>query len=524
MFNTRFMNKIASLFLLILLNFSALASGELEPRSQIKSYSSALSALSQEGASQYFSALKDSVFDEQKGEYTFKFKVPFSWVDRYVILHLGAINSAFALSVNGKQVGEFNSSFTPVEIALDKFIVEGANSLTITLKDDENAKLLENFPRSKDIIGGDSYVLAQPKVRVVDINYSTEITDNVGLLSLDVLIKTELLNDKKLKVYYELYSPDNKLVNSFTKDLEIGMLAQDRVVFLANVKDVLSWSHAQPNLYRLCVKTQMEGRFLEYVSFDLGFSNLDFKGGDMFINGAKVDISSYELEPDLDYDALSAKLDELKREGVNFLAFKHHPANKFYYTLADRKGFYVQDQVAIKTVKGGKTPSNNPALENEYLSRTNEAYRNSKNHVSVVAYNLATDSENGYNLYQSYTYLKDLKPRVAVVYHDVDGQWNSDSLTLKSGAKPIENKLVSLSVEGDKITVTNLNKYNTIYDLELDIKGESPFNLNAEQSQEFTLKKSQEVVLKRKRKPTFFTVTEGESDYEILEKIKVKLK
>ena len=73
-----------------------------------------------------------------------------------------------------------------------------------------------------------------------------------------------------------------------------------------------------------------------------------------------------------------------------------------------------------------KLAYNDPALEEEYLTRVKSMYYRSRNHTCVVAFALGGESGNGYNMYKAYEWLKSVEHRRPIIYEGAEGEWNND--------------------------------------------------------------------------------------------------
>ena len=65
------------------------------------------------------------------GSYKRNFNLPENWKDQRVVLHFGAVNSAFYVWVNGKKVGYDEDSKTPSEFDITSFVKSGENELAV---------------------------------------------------------------------------------------------------------------------------------------------------------------------------------------------------------------------------------------------------------------------------------------------------------------------------------------------------------------------------------------------------------
>jgi beta-galactosidase len=109
------------------------------------------------------------------------------------------------------------------------------------------------------------------------------------------------------------------------------------------------------------------------------------------------------------------------------------PQPIWFYDICDALGIYVIERANINPTsesenrKVGGTPSNDPALVGEYLSRVKAMYYRTRNHSCIIAYALGGEKAgNGYNMYKAYEWLKSVEKQRAVICPSADGEWNSD--------------------------------------------------------------------------------------------------
>jgi hypothetical protein len=238
------------------------------------------------------------------------------------------------------------------------------------------------------------------------------------------------------------------------------MRREDTVTFFANIPRVVPWSHEEPHLYTLFIKTQNEGRFREYLSFRVGFRSLDLQDdGSLTLNGVPLDLSMREFSPAGDVAQVRGAIETLRAEGVNALMLRGAPPSREFYALCDSMGVYVACRADIDTHLSGDSrlvdgnPSNDPAWGAAYLDRVAAMYHTSKNHPSVSMFSLAERSANGINLYESYLALKALEVHRPVLYADGEGEWNTDRLLSESSTE------TGLSAAGRRGEVEGDNSY-----------------------------------------------------------------
>lgn len=116
--------------------------------------------------------------------------------------------------------------------------------------------------------------MSQPTLRIRDILTktwrSTEEGDNV-MAEVGLVVKSEALNPRTSRVHYELLSPAGKTSATGYKDIKLNMRGEDTLRFLARIPDSLLWSPEKTTRFTLRVKTQHEGRYMEYIEVPLGF-------------------------------------------------------------------------------------------------------------------------------------------------------------------------------------------------------------------------------------------------------------
>lgn len=375
--------------------------------------------------------------------YVRKFTVPFDLFDKAHFLHIGAAKAGVKVYVNGKEVGfSRKDSKNPVEFDVTRYVGEGRNWVAIVVPQFTEGSYLEDWQDWRlSGINRDIFLFAQPKIRMRDYLVQTTLDPSYtnGLLETAMLLKTQLLNPFPVTVYYDLYDPQGKLVNSNFRDVEVGMRVEDTVRFTASIPNVVKWSAEQPNLYTILYRIKREGRFTEYVACRVGFRTVEAKGERFLVNGEPVIFKGVNLAEHtpvsgncVDTLQMRKMLTEMKFAGINAIRTDGYPMPYSFYQLCDELGFYVCDVADIDTWglgtnrnKGGNI-SNDPAWREAYLARIAAMYERNKNHPSVVMWSLGDRSGNGYNMYQGYLMLKAKERTRPVVYNGAAKEWNTD--------------------------------------------------------------------------------------------------
>lgn len=363
--------------------------------------------------------------------YKSQFAFPFAWLNRLALIHIDPIGTAYEVYLNGKLVGNVTNGYAPAEFNVTNHVQEDMNSVEIHVANTHWSQTLECFDNKIELKQPSAYVLSQPVIRVRDITHNARIdaTGKMANVEVGLVVKTEALNPKKARVHYELISRDTTIVEHGYRDVYLEQKGEDTVKFMARIPAKELWSADSPTLYKVNIKTQIEGRYAEYQSHSIGFRELEYEDNKLVINGEKVELKIGEI------DAQAAQINELKslkKSGFNAVRVIAGIAPTSFYQMCDKTGLYVVVVAPINTSKSGTSrkvggnPTNDIAWRAVYLNRTQSAYRTTCDYASVVAYQLAQKSANGINLYESYLLLKELEAQRPIIYPDGGKEWNND--------------------------------------------------------------------------------------------------
>ena len=405
------------------------------PRGEVIAYPTAQEAAAAfAGDTRYFTRLADWT---QKGNvFSTEFTVPFAWANRQVFFHLGWASADYEVRVNGKAVAYDSDCSAPAEFNLTRHAQEGRNTLEIVVSAPSQVARLESWKSDPAPAIGPAWVMSQPTLRIRDILTktwrSTEEGDNV-MAEVGLVVKSEALNPRTSRVHYELLSPAGKTSATGYKDIKLNMRGEDTLRFLARIPDSLLWSPEKTTRFTLRVKTQHEGRYMEYIEVPLGFRTVEVQNGQLAVNGTPVTLRTREVPAHASADEIAA----LRGQGYNTLKLLPGPVSPTLYGTCDTLGMYVIVQAPIDTRSSGESrriggnPSNAPEWLGAYVERTADSYHASKRHPSVIAFSLATQSANGINLYESYLDMKKSGDPRPFIYPDAAGEWNSDKLEMQ---------------------------------------------------------------------------------------------
>ncbi len=364
-----------------------------------------------------------------------KFIRPFSWLGRQIYLRVEGASAPYTLKVNGVEVTHMQSGALPAEFDVTKCAIEGLNVVTLELSRESLVTPIEGWEQESAPRVGEVYAVSQPTLMIRDLKVTSSVMGDKLYNLFEIDIKSHALNPRTSTIHYALLGEDGRKVSFGNKDITLKMRGEGKVTFHASIPISEAWSAENPERFTLELRTQHEGRYVEYHTYKIGLRSVevDTQSGEMKINGQGVKLVARKVSGDITIDDLKT----LKNEGFNTIRISAGGFSRGLYEACDELGIYVISPVAINSsrspaeiTKGGN-PSNDPRWWGAYVERAEVAYHTTQLYSSVVGFSLADSSANGYNLYESYLRLKSKKDPRPIVYFECDGEWNSDKLQIE---------------------------------------------------------------------------------------------
>lgn len=363
-------------------------------------------------------------------------EIPYVWTDGCVYLHLENPGSACSLWINDRQAAEIDDPLTPAEFDITPYIRQGANDFKLLLRSGRDRLDAPHPTRSEPF--ANSYLYYQNKRSIRDFEIAL-VPDTLGrnfaMLDLKIVAQNMFNYDEKVEVGYDIYSPQGKLLEFNIREVTIPGRSTDTVRFTPFIYHAFEnkWEPSAKNLplYKVMLFTRRNGTYKEYMPLKIGFGKTALVDGQLTRLGKPLKLNACRYNADTDVKTTSARLLALRKEGYNAVA-PDYPQPEWFYGLCDELGLHVLDRANIHAPERrtdrrvGGTPSNDPALADEYLERVKAMYYRSRNHTCVAAYILGGEAGNGYCMYKAYQWLKSVEHDRPVLCVDADGEWNSD--------------------------------------------------------------------------------------------------
>lgn len=394
--------------------------------------------------------------DTPVGIYKRDIEIPLGWSGREIYLHIAGAKSGVYVYLNGKEVGYSEDSKNPAEFLINPFLKEGKNELILKIYRWSTGSYLEcqDFFRMSGI-ERDIFLWSQPKVAIHDFRVISTLDDSYknGIFNLEVDIKNRATKAVPIKISYSLLDKNGKTIASSSQDENINSGTMATVNFKANINNVLTWTSEAPNLYKLLIQTECEGKeTIEIVPFNVGFRRIEIKESDYIINGRKQPLFYVNGQPiklkGVNIHEISSRtghyvtpeemrknFEIMKLNNINSVRLSHYPQDRKFYEMCDEYGLYVYDEANVEShgmrydLRKGGSLGNNPQWLANHLDRTKNMYERNKNYPSVTILSLGNEGGNGYNFYQTYLWMKDKEKHLMnrpVCYERALWEWNTD--------------------------------------------------------------------------------------------------
>ncbi|MDO5980200.1 glycoside hydrolase family 2 TIM barrel-domain containing protein [Flavivirga spongiicola] len=354
------------------------------------------------------------------GSYLKTFTIPESWDGRRVILHFGAVRSAFYCWINGKKVGYSQGSKTPAEFDVTEFIKKGDNTLAVEVYRWSDGSYLEDqdFWRLSGI-DRDVYLYATPKTYIKDYFIRSGLTKNYqnGILNVAVKLESvEKVNLKDYQVRLELIDESHKSL------LDVQIEAEDKnglLTFEKIIPNIKTWTAETPNLYTaILYLTNSLGQTAEILSSKTGFRQVEVKSGQLLVNGKPIyvkGVNRHEHDEKTGHVVSEASMIEdiklMKQNNINTVRTSHYPNDPRWYELCNIYGLYVIDEANIETHGMGWEVELNMIAKDTFwleshLDRIKRMVERDKNHPCIISWSLGNESGDGINFQEGYKWIK----------------------------------------------------------------------------------------------------------------------
>lgn len=376
------------------------------------------------------------------GSYKRTFELPTGWKGRSVILHVGSMNSAGYVWINGQYVGYSQDTKTEAEWDITPYLTAGENTIAIQVYRFSDGSYLEcqDFWRMSGL-QRDVYLYATPKVHIRDFFIHADLDENYtnGKLNVDVELedRNETPTNATYSVELQLLTLSGTKVAGESKTINYHQGETNTLNFDLTIPNPKKWSAETPNLYKtaLILKNNKD-EVLEVVGAKTGFRNIKIVDSQFLVNGKPIlikGVNRQEIHQELGQivteETLLKDIRLMKEGNINAVRLSHYPNDERWYELCTEYGLYMVDEANIEShgyYYGAASLAKDEKWKEAHLFRTINMVERSKNVPAIVTWSLGNEGGNGVNFHTTYNWIKERDKTRPVQYERSQYEWNTD--------------------------------------------------------------------------------------------------
>jgi hypothetical protein len=297
--------------------------------------------------------VKDTVRGWEKGLYKYAFKAPSSWKGYHINIVFEGSMTDTEVKINGKSAGAIHQgAFYRFKYDISKLLnYEGKNLLEVTVSKQSSNKDVNRAERKADywIFGGifrPVYLEALPLQHIAQIALDAKAN---GAFNANVSLKNI---QSATEVSAQVFTLDGQKAGiPFSSKIKKG----DTLINVsAVIKSIKTWTPESPNLYRVEVALNENGKTIHSISQRFGFRTIELRERDgIYLNGVKIKFKGVNRHcfwpstgratcKQISLD--DAKL--IKEMNMNAVRMSHYPPDEHFLEVCDSLGLMVLDELA----------------------------------------------------------------------------------------------------------------------------------------------------------------------------------
>jgi beta-galactosidase len=378
--------------------------------------------------------------DNPVNSYIKAFHLPDEWLQKRTVLHIGAINSAAMVWVNGHFAGYTQGSKLPAEFDVSAFLIPGNNKLAIeNYRWSDGSYLEDQDGWNTSGIERDVYLYSTPNTYIADVSIDGGLSNGYQDGTLNVVLdlaNLDISEDKTIVSAQLMYQDSTILSQTLLADSQ----SPSKLRLRADIAGVKAWSAEAPHLYHMQISLQGEqSADQQHISIPVGFRQLELADGVFKVNGEIITIRGVNrVEHDAHNGRVVSKqsmlkdIQMMKANNINAVRTAHFPNDPYFYQLTDELGLYVLDEANIETHKYMQLGNQKkrqaayhmgfkPEWEAAHLSRIERMVRRDKNHPSIIIWSMGNEAGLGPAFEKGAALIREIDPSRPVTY----GGWGT---------------------------------------------------------------------------------------------------
>lgn len=358
------------------------------------------------------------------------------------IIHLTfeGVETSLALFINEQYVGYKEDSFTPSSFEINKYLKSGENLISCIVTHYCSGSWLEDqdFWRLSGIFRPVNLEFL-PKVFISDVFVNPELSSNLEDGNLKINLKLNKKSNSKLSIFLsnaEIKSDKINLEDFSINKIKKGNLIiekeidnEEQISLNYNMGKIKLYNHETPYLYTLFFVLEEKNNIYE-CALEFGYRKIEVIKNVIYLNNKRLvfhGVNRHEFNRDkakaIDFSDIKKDLLIMKENNIDSIRTSHYPNQNIFYSLCNRMGFYVIDEVNIEShgttinAYGVKdytiaVPYNRKEWNECTIDRANNMAQRDKNHPSIIMFSCGNESSDGTNLLDVSKLLKKFGNRI----------------------------------------------------------------------------------------------------------------
>ncbi len=332
---------------------------------------------------------------EGTGLYKTEFSVPESFKNQQIFIHFEGVQYAYKFYVNGKEAGEWSSSYNGASFNITNLVKFGTSNYLAVKVVTRTKGYQFDINDGWALSGIFRYVsvFSTPNLFIDDYTVRTYFNDD---LAANVEVNVKLQNKKnddfaKYSLKTVLKSPKGDIVQEILKD-DVSL---DNNVLL-KVKEPALWTAETPDLYSLEIFLLNNGKVSQKINQKVGIREITIDRAVLKLNGNPIKlrgVNCHDITPETGRTLTRQQiLDDLlliKKANINFIRTSHYPPDRRKLDLCDSLGLYVVCEVAFGF---GNSFLEDSTYQDILLTRAKATLLRDKNHPSVIIWSLGNEN------------------------------------------------------------------------------------------------------------------------------------
>lgn len=357
------------------------------------------------------------------GYYRRTVSVPAAWRGKRVMLRFEGVLYGLRAWVNGRKVGEWDSSFNPVTFDVSDALTWDGQPQRVAVEVSTRSMAWEFDTMDCWGLSGifrDVTLTAVPEVHLRDYSWMTTVAAD-GSARATLHVETSAAS----RVRVQLAAPDGSSKHSF----EVKTDSNGAGTVEWTIPRPLLWTAETPVLYTLNL-TVGEGSTAHSTQARVGIRQVSVDGGVLRLNGRPIKlrgINHHDIYPQGGRVTTEAEmrrdLELMRAANINFIRTSHYPPHPRFIELCDEMGFYVMCEVPFTF---GERHLADPAFAPALERRARATVLRDRNRPSVLIWSVGNEHPITSLGTNAARYVKSLDPSRPLCFPTVGPEFERD--------------------------------------------------------------------------------------------------